>query len=316
MTEVTRHPDHVTVSARGREPERFDAVVIATHSDQALALLGRPQRARARAARGDPLSAQRGGAAHRPLAASAAPARVGELELPSRRRCAGALHGDLPPEPPAVAARRPRVLRHAQPHGRRSTRSGSSARCSMPTPSTPPRASPRRRATTRSAGATARTTAAPTGDGASTRTACSSALRVVRELERQRDGAGEAYDGQRDLRGHDPPPALRGAPPRVPPPLGARLSRPRGAGRPARRPAHRRPAGPRAVPPRRLPRRSRHSGSQMPCARLVERGDGQRARGPDPPADAACARSATASTRSASTTASPRRSSSRRSWRR
>ncbi len=42
VTQVARHPDHVTVSARGREPERFDAVVIATHSDQALALLADP----------------------------------------------------------------------------------------------------------------------------------------------------------------------------------------------------------------------------------------------------------------------------------
>ncbi len=42
VTEVTRHGDHVTVAARGCEPERFDAVVIATHSDQALALLADP----------------------------------------------------------------------------------------------------------------------------------------------------------------------------------------------------------------------------------------------------------------------------------
>jgi predicted NAD/FAD-binding protein len=37
---ITRDRDHVTVTARGCEPERFDEVVIATHSDQALALLG------------------------------------------------------------------------------------------------------------------------------------------------------------------------------------------------------------------------------------------------------------------------------------
>jgi uncharacterized protein len=37
--EVTRHPDHVLVRVRGRDPERFDEVVLATHSDQALALL-------------------------------------------------------------------------------------------------------------------------------------------------------------------------------------------------------------------------------------------------------------------------------------
>ena len=42
VTEITRHPDHVTVSSRESEPERFDAVVIATHSDQALALLADP----------------------------------------------------------------------------------------------------------------------------------------------------------------------------------------------------------------------------------------------------------------------------------
>ncbi len=37
---VTRHPDHVLVKPRGHEAERFDEVVLGTHSDQALALLG------------------------------------------------------------------------------------------------------------------------------------------------------------------------------------------------------------------------------------------------------------------------------------
>ncbi len=42
VTEVSRRRSHVTVSSCGSEPERFDAVVIATHSDQALALLADP----------------------------------------------------------------------------------------------------------------------------------------------------------------------------------------------------------------------------------------------------------------------------------
>lgn len=42
VTEIHRHSSHVTVCPRGGEAERFDAVVIATHSDQALALLGDP----------------------------------------------------------------------------------------------------------------------------------------------------------------------------------------------------------------------------------------------------------------------------------
>jgi predicted NAD/FAD-binding protein len=36
---IHRHADHVTVTPRGGGPERFDQVVLATHSDQALALL-------------------------------------------------------------------------------------------------------------------------------------------------------------------------------------------------------------------------------------------------------------------------------------
>lgn len=42
VTSVSRHSDHVVVSTRTGESERFDAVVIATHSDQALALLADP----------------------------------------------------------------------------------------------------------------------------------------------------------------------------------------------------------------------------------------------------------------------------------
>ena len=40
IAQVTRQPDHVLVTPRGADAERFDEVVLATHSDQALAMLG------------------------------------------------------------------------------------------------------------------------------------------------------------------------------------------------------------------------------------------------------------------------------------
>jgi uncharacterized protein len=42
VTGIRRHDDHVTIATRACEPQRFDAVVIATHADQALALLSDP----------------------------------------------------------------------------------------------------------------------------------------------------------------------------------------------------------------------------------------------------------------------------------
>ncbi|HEX3518820.1 MAG TPA: FAD-dependent oxidoreductase [Solirubrobacteraceae bacterium] len=39
---IARHDGHVELSCRGSEPERYDQVVIATHSDQALAMLSDP----------------------------------------------------------------------------------------------------------------------------------------------------------------------------------------------------------------------------------------------------------------------------------
>ena len=76
----------VRVSAEGAGAEVFDEVVIATHSDQALAMLAAPTRAERRGARSDALPAERGGPAHRRLADAAPPPRLGELELPPRRR--------------------------------------------------------------------------------------------------------------------------------------------------------------------------------------------------------------------------------------
>lgn len=42
VAHVVRHPERVEVTARGGDPERFDAVVFATHADEALALLSDP----------------------------------------------------------------------------------------------------------------------------------------------------------------------------------------------------------------------------------------------------------------------------------
>jgi predicted NAD/FAD-binding protein len=48
VSSLRRRPDHVEVTAAGAAPERFDAAVVATHSDQALALLADPSEAERR----------------------------------------------------------------------------------------------------------------------------------------------------------------------------------------------------------------------------------------------------------------------------
>ena len=184
---IARHDDHVAVTPRGGEAERFDEVVLATHSDQALALLADPTRPRARAARRDPLPAQRGRAAHRRAAccrAAAAPGRAGTTTCSTSR-----------PAQPTVTyhmnrlqslTRRPRVLRDAQPHRARSTRRRSSARSTTRTRSTRARAhAAQARHARDQRRATARTTAAPTGAGASTRTASSARCASPRRLGRR-----------------------------------------------------------------------------------------------------------------------------------
>ncbi len=122
VMEITRHSDHVVVSSRECESERFDAVVIATHSDQALALLGDPSERERELLGAIPYQSNEAVLHTDRSLLPAAPACVGELELPSRRRRGGTLHGDLPHEPLAVTAGRPRVLRNPQPHGRHRSR--------------------------------------------------------------------------------------------------------------------------------------------------------------------------------------------------
>ena len=118
-----------------------------------------------------------------------------------------------------------RLLRHAQPHRPRSTRRRSCAGSRTRTRSTRPPAPRPSSATTRSAAATAPTSAAPTGAGASTRTACAAPRASPSGWEASR------CDPERPLRGHDPPPPLRGPPARAAPPHRDGLPRPRRAAR-------------------------------------------------------------------------------------
>ena len=64
-------------------PTRYDHVVIASHSDQALAMLSDADDARARHPRRDRLLAQHGLSASRHQADAEAPARLGVMEFPA-----------------------------------------------------------------------------------------------------------------------------------------------------------------------------------------------------------------------------------------
>ena len=117
---------------------------------------------------------------HTDRSAAAAPA-LGALgvELPPARRAEAALDRDLLDEPPAAAARGPRLLRDAEPQ-----RGDRPAARDPHDLLLPPRlhagAASRRRPAMReiSGSSAARTTAAPTGAGAFTRTACAARSRA------------------------------------------------------------------------------------------------------------------------------------------
>ncbi len=84
---VTRHADHVTVKSQGRERERFDHVVLALHSDQALSVL-----ADASEAERDILSAI-------PYQRNEAVLHTDVRMLPRRRRAWASWNYHLLPEP-------------------------------------------------------------------------------------------------------------------------------------------------------------------------------------------------------------------------
>ncbi len=111
-----------SITPRGGEAERFDEVVLATHSDQALRMLADATDREHEILGAIPYQPNEAVLHTDRATAAAPPPRVGELELPPAPGADRADHGDLPHEPPAGARRRPRVLRDAQPF--RSDRSG------------------------------------------------------------------------------------------------------------------------------------------------------------------------------------------------
>jgi hypothetical protein len=110
---VLRDADGVWLGLPGGECERFDEVVLACHSDQALALLGsRGHPGRAAHPRRHPLPAQPRRAAYRPPPAAARRARLVGVELHGRARgeATAATAGQrlLPDQPGCSRCRRKR----------------------------------------------------------------------------------------------------------------------------------------------------------------------------------------------------------------
>ena len=205
----SRRSPATTTTSRSRraasDAERFDHVVLATHSDQALKLLADPSPREHELLGAIPYQANEAVLHTDATHAPAPPPRVGELELPPARGAHRQADGHLPHEPPADARRRARVLRDAQPHARRST---------------PARSSARSRTRTRLHRRRPGRPGAPRGDQRREPHALLRRLlglglprgrRRQRRARRAAARGSERCEPQRDLRGHDPPPPLRGA---------------------------------------------------------------------------------------------------------
>ena len=271
-TPSRRHDDHVEVTSTG-EPERFDHVVLATHSDQALKLLA------------DPTDREHELLGAIPYQANEAVLHTDKRLLPRRRRAWASWNYHLLDEPtgkPTVTYHMNRLqsLRAEREfcvtlnHSRRD-------RPRQGHPHDPVRAPRLHRggpgrpgtATTRSAARTARTTAARTGAGASMRTASKSGERVPawrhrcdreRDLRGRRSATAASRCGiTRSATGSRWPTSTSTSCPTL---LDGRLTRsaPR----------------PRALPPQRLPRRSRGRRSTTRSARSSHERLGHTPQGP------------------------------------
>ena len=120
---IRRLAGRVIVKPRGHEAERFDAVFIACHSDQALRCSPMPRRRSARSSARSATSATRSSCIPT-RDCCRAPPRLGGVELPHPGRRSRPGRADLQHEHPAVAGLAPSVPGDAQSRRARSTRTG------------------------------------------------------------------------------------------------------------------------------------------------------------------------------------------------
>ena len=184
-------------SARGGRPSASTTCSSPATPTRRCALLADPSRAEREILGALPLPAQRSRAAHRHVAAAAAAPGLGGVELPRARR--------EPEQRVALTYNMnilqglrvaPHVLRHAQPLRRDRPARASSQRIAYAPSAVHARR--RRRAAaprTRSAACAARTTAAPTGATASTKTASSARCARAARFERGRTMHSAIYRG-------------------------------------------------------------------------------------------------------------------------
>ena len=158
---------------RQRTPRRYDAVVVATHPDQALAMLAEPTAAQ-REVLGAIRYSDNHALLHTDRAAPAAPRAPGVVELPCAARAGGSSHGHLRPDPAAAAADTDATTSSRSAARTSSTRARSS-RDGVRAPALHPRVG-RRAAPAAGGEHRASRSPAPTTAGASTRTAPARAL--------------------------------------------------------------------------------------------------------------------------------------------
>ncbi len=233
----------VDVTAAGRAPERFDDVVLACHSDQALAMLA------------DPTAAERAVLGAIRYHESELVLHSDERLLPRRRAARASWNAHLVDPAPAAPTltydlRRLQGLETSLPIlatlnlGERVDPATVHARLRFAHPVFTPRRSRPSAATARSAASIASTSRGPTGRGASTRTVWPartgsrppSAPALTTTCDSRHDGVGP-------LHRHRAPPPLRRPASRVPAPGRVRLPGPGRAADPPRRPARSPQAG-------------------------------------------------------------------------